>query len=139
MQRLTRERSSKAPVRHLSIHDLTFTFCKDMAYYQQEDRLEIQWSPPGLLGGVTVKRRVAGKWYEWRVPANGVVNQAMAADLLGVTRMSINNWVRAGKLKHLKIPGQPSAIPFAEIKRVKGLLQKQRRLRTPPGVRAEHP
>jgi hypothetical protein len=101
-----------------------------MANYQPEDRLEIQWSPPGLLGGVTVKRRVAGKWYEWRVPANGVVNQAMAADLLGVTRMSINNWVRTGKLKHLKIPGQPSAIPFAEVKRVKGLLQKQRRLRT---------
>ena len=33
---------------------------------------------------------------------------------------------------HLKIPGQPSAIPFAEIKRVKRLLQNQSRLRTPP-------
>ncbi len=109
-----------------------FTFCKEMAYYEAQDRLEIQWDPPGFLGGVTIRRRIAGKWYEWRVPANGLVNQAMAADLLGVTRMSVNNWVRAGKVKHLKIPGQPSAIPFAEIKRVKRLLQKQSRLRAPP-------
>jgi len=47
--------------------------------------------------------------------------------------MSVNNWVRAGKLKHLKIPGQPSAIPFAEIKRVKRTLQKQSRLRSTTG------
>ena len=103
-----------------------------MALDQSLDRIDIQWDPPGLFGGVTIRRRVAGKWYEWRVPANGIVNQAMAADLLGVTRMSVNNWVRTGKLKHLKIPGQPSAIPFAEIKRVKRVLQKQRRLRIPP-------
>jgi len=32
----------------------------------------------------------------------------------------------------LKIPGQPSAIPFAEIKRVKRLLQKESGLRPPP-------
>lgn len=106
-----------------------FTFCKDMALYKLEDRLEIQWDPPGFLGGVTIRRRIGGKWYEWRVPTNGVVNQAMAADLLGVTRMSVNNWVRAGKLKHLKIPGHPSAIPLTEVRHVKRLLQKQRRLR----------
>jgi hypothetical protein len=100
-----------------------------MAHYQSADRLEIQWDPPGFLGGVTIRRRIAGKWYEWRVPANGLVNQAMAADLLGVTRMSVNNWVRTGKLKHLKIPGHPSAIPLTEVKRVKRVLQKQRRLR----------
>ena len=117
----------------MPIHVARFTFCKDMGYYQSPDRIEIQWDPPGFLGGVTIRRRIAGKWYEWRVPANGLVNQAMAADLLGVTRMSVNNWVRAGKLKHLKIPGQPSAIPFAEIKRVKRLLQKQSRLRASPG------
>ena len=103
-----------------------------MAYLQSEDRIEIQWDPPGLFGGATIRRRFKGQWYEWRVPSNGLVNQAMAADLLGVTRMSVNNWVRAGKLKHLKIPGQPSAIPFAEVKRVKRLLQKQNRLRPPP-------
>jgi hypothetical protein len=100
-----------------------------MAYYQPLDRLEINWGPPGFFGGVTIRRRILGKWYEWRVPANGVVNQAMAADLLGVTRMSINNWVRAGKLKHLKIPGHPSAIPLSEVKRIKRVLQKQPRLR----------
>ncbi|MGH2660119.1 MAG: hypothetical protein ACRDHS_10760 [Actinomycetota bacterium] len=100
-----------------------------MAYYQPDDRLEIQWDPPGFFGGVTIRRRIAGKWYEWRVPANGLVNQAMAADLLGVTRMSVNSWVRAGKLKHLKIPGHPSAIPLTDVKRVKRVLQRQRQLR----------
>ncbi len=53
----------------------------------------------------------------------------MAADLLGVSRMTVNTWVRAGKLRHLKIRGQPSAIALSEVKRVKRLLQKQRRLR----------
>jgi excisionase family DNA binding protein len=100
-----------------------------MAYFRPPDRLEINWDPPGFFGGVTIRRRILGKWYEWRVPHNGVVNQAMAADLLGVTRMSVNNWVRAGKLKHLKIPGHPSAIPLSDVKRIKKELQRQPRLR----------
>src|SRR6266550_1402957 len=51
--------------------------------------------------------------------ANGSVNQTRAADLLGVTRMSVINWVRAGKVKRLKLPGHPSAVPLTEVKRVK--------------------
>ena len=105
-----------------------FIFCKLMAYPQPEDRLEIEWSPPGLSGGVIIRRRIEGELYEWRVPFNGLVSQAMAADLLSVTKMSVNNWVRDGKVKHVKIPGQPSAIPLSEVKRIKAVLQKQRRL-----------
>jgi hypothetical protein len=101
-----------------------------MAYIQSEDRLEVEWNPPGLSGGVVIRRRIAGHWYEWRVPYNGLVNHAMAADLLNVTKMSISNWTRGrgGTLKHVKIPGQPSAIPLSEIKRVRTILLKQRRL-----------
>lgn len=101
-----------------------------MAHIQPEDRLEIEWNPPGLFGGVVIRRRIAAKWYEWRVPFNGLVSQAMAADLLNVTKMSISNWTkgRGGTLRHVKIPGQPSAIPLSEVKRVRKILLKQRRL-----------
>jgi predicted site-specific integrase-resolvase len=53
----------------------------------------------------------------------------MAADLLGVTVMSVNNWVRAGKTKHIKIAGQPSAIPLSEVKRIRAVLAKEKQLR----------
>jgi Helix-turn-helix domain len=53
----------------------------------------------------------------------------MAADLLGVSVMSVNNWVRAKKLRHIKGAGQPSAIPLSEIKRVRKALAEERRLR----------
>lgn len=108
----------------------SFTFRKDMAYPQPEDRLEIEWSPPGLFGGVLIRRRIEGELYEWRVPFNGLVSHAMAADLLNVSKMSISNWSRGlgGRLRQVKIPGQPSAIPLSEVKRVKAILQKQRRL-----------
>jgi len=99
-----------------------------MTLVPHKDRLEIEWSPPGLFGGVVIRRRIAAKWYEWRVPFNGLVSQAMAADLLNVTKMSIHNWAKGGKLKYVKIPGQPSAIPFSEVKRIRMILQKQRRL-----------
>ncbi len=50
-----------------------------------EDRLEIQWDPPGFYGGVTIRRRVTGNRYKSPVLANSLANQAMAADPLGVT------------------------------------------------------
>lgn len=71
---------------------------------------------------------MAGQWYAELIPHNGLVTQARAAQLLGVSLMSVNNWVRAGKLKHIKVSGQPSVIPFAEVKRVKVILDKERRL-----------
>jgi hypothetical protein len=100
-----------------------------MAYVQPEDRFEIEWNPPGLSGGVVIRRRIAGEWFEWRVPHNGLVSQAMAADLLGVTKMTISNWTRGigGQLRQVKMPGHPSAIPLSEIKRVRKILLKQRR------------
>lgn len=60
--------------------DLPLT-CRVVAHQSPEDRLEIQWNPLGFYAGVTVRRRIAGNWYEWRVPANGFVNQAMATHL----------------------------------------------------------
>ena len=107
--------------------DTSFTFCKLMSL-QGEDRLEIEWDPPGLWGGVLMRRRIAGQWYEWRIPANGLIGQAMAADLLGVSKMSVNNWVRDKKIAEVKIPGHPSAIPLREVKRIKKVLATRRRL-----------
>lgn len=107
-----------------------------MAYAEAEDRREIEWSPPGLPGGVVIRRRIGGQWYEWRVPYNGLVNHAMTADLLNVTTMTISNWTRGrgGTLRSIKLPGHPSAIPLSEVKRVRKILLKQRRLGGgPPG------
>lgn len=89
---------------------------------------KIVWDRSGLTQGVTIERWLDGQWYAERIPHNGLVTQALAAELLGVSLMSVNNWVRAGKLKHIKVTGQPSVIPFAEVKRVKAVLDKERRL-----------
>src|SRR6266550_2313953 len=92
--------------------------------------LKIDWDRPGIFQGVTILRFIEGEWYAWKIPYNGLVSQAMAADLLSVSVTAINNWVRAGKMRHIKIAGQPSAVPLSEIKRIKKLLTPRGRLAT---------
>ena len=91
---------------------------------------EIVWDRAGLFQGVTIRRLIEGEWYAWKIPHNGLVSQAMTADLLGVSVTAVNNWVRAGKMKHIKIAGQPSVVPLPEIKRIKKLLTPRGRLAT---------
>ena len=98
-----------------------------MAYADPEPR--ITWDRPGLFQGVTIKREIGGRRYAERIPYNGLVSQAVAAQLLGVSLMSVNNWVRAKKIRHIKVTGQPSAIPLSEVKRVRVSLARERRLR----------
>lgn len=89
---------------------------------------EIYWdNPPGFRQGVTIVRWINGEEYHERIPHNGLVSQALAAKLLGVSLMSVNNWVRARKIRHIKVAGQPSAIPLAEVKRVMAAIDKERR------------
>lgn len=101
-----------------------------MAYAPTPPR--IKWDGTGPLHGVTIERELNGAWYAWRIPHNGLVSQAIAAELLGVSLMSVNNWVRARKIQQVKVPGQPSAIPLIEIKRVRKILAEERRLRGRP-------
>jgi hypothetical protein len=89
---------------------------------------EITWDRPGILQGVTIRRLIEGKWYAWKIPHNGLVSQAMAADLLGVSTTAVNNWINARKMRDLKIAGQPSAVPLSEVKRIKKLLTPRGRL-----------
>ena len=98
--------------------------------YAQPPKPVVEWDKgPSLFQGVTIKRQLEdGNWYAWRIPYNGVVSQAMAADILGVSVMTINNWVNAGDLKHIKARGQPSVIPLAEIKKVRKVLLEYGRL-----------
>ena len=100
-----------------------------MAFYQPPP--EIKWDSPGLFQGVTIKRLLGdGKWYAWRVPYNGVVTRQMAADILGVSIMTIGNWVKAGDLKEIKQPGPaPSLTTLYEIKKIKKVLDEYGRLR----------
>lgn len=103
-----------------------FIFPYNMAY--PDPAPVIEWDQPGLFQGVTVKRRIEGEWYAWRVPYNGLASQAMTADILGVSVMTVNNWVRGNKIKHVKVDGVPSAIPLSEVKRVRKILEAQGRL-----------
>ena len=98
-----------------------------MSYYQPPT---VTWDTGGKYQGVSITRQLEdGKKYVWRIPYNGVVTQAMAADILGVSLMAINNWVNSGLLRDIKQKGQPSDIPLREIKRVRKILLKHGRLR----------
>lgn len=97
-----------------------------MSYPSPE--FKILWDPPGWNQGVTIERVLNGTRYAERIPHNGLVSQSLAAQLLGVSLMSINNWARAKKLKHIKVAGQPSVIPFSEVKRIKKIREEQARL-----------
>ena len=81
----------------------------------------IEWDPPDFLQGVNIYKEIGGVEYGWRVPHNGLVPQALAADLLGVSIVTVNTWVRAGKMHQVKPPGQPSAIPLSVVKTFKRL------------------
>ncbi len=98
-----------------------------MAYADPEPR--ITWDRPGPFQGVTIEREIDGTVYAERIPWNGLISQALAARLLGVSLMSVNNWVRDKKVRHIKVAGQPSAIPLSEVKRVKKILARQKQLR----------
>lgn len=101
-----------------------------MSYYQPPDAI-VKWDKGGgPRQGVSITRQLEdGNQYVWRIPFNGVVTQAMAADVLGVSLMTINNWVNSGALMHIKPKGQPSVIPLGEIKRVRNILLEHGRLR----------
>lgn len=98
-----------------------------MAYAPPPAR--VKWDGMGPLHGVSIEREIDGEWYAWRIPYNGLVSQALAAELLGVSLMTVNNWVRAKKVRQVKVAGQPSAIPLSEIKRIRQILGQQKRLR----------
>jgi hypothetical protein len=98
-----------------------------MAYVDPQPR--ITWDRPGLFQGITIERYLEGQWYAERIPHNGLVSQALAAELLGVSLMSVNNWVRAKKVRHIKVAGQPSAIPLSEVKRIRAVIAKEKQLR----------
>ena len=98
-----------------------------MAYAPPNSK--IQWDRPGPFQSVTILRQLEGKWYAWKIPWNGAVTQAMAAEILGVSLMAVNNWVRSKAIKHIKVSGQPSLIPLSEIKRVRKVLAEYGRLR----------
>ena len=95
------------------------------------------WDRRRHLQGVTIQREIDGELYEWRIPWNGLVPQAMAADLLGVSTMAVNKWVRSGKMKDIKLPGESSVIPLREVRRIRELLAGGNRL--PPGCRGVTP
>jgi hypothetical protein len=96
-----------------------------MAYAQPA---RIKWDRPGQFLGVTIERSLEGEQYNERIPYNGLVSQALAAELLGVSLMSVNNWARSKKIRHIKVAGQPSVIPLGEVKRIRAILSREKQL-----------
>lgn len=95
--------------------------------YPSAPNPRVHWDAPGSQAGVTIERWIDGEWYAWRIPFNGAVTQAEAALILGVSLMSVNNWVRTGKIHELKNRG-PSLIPMFEINRVRAILEEEGRM-----------
>ena len=58
-----------------------------------------------------------------------VVALIIGIALCVVAVMTINNWVNAGDLNHIKARGQPSVIPLSEVKKVRKILLQYGRLR----------
>ena len=105
-----------------------------MAYPRPpEARLEWDKYPPGFFTGVSIYQEIEGEEYVWTIPHNGLVTQALAADLLGVSTMAVNNWVRSGWMRDVKVAGQPSVIPLSEVKTFLRLLEDGGG-RLPPGM-----
>ena len=71
---------------------------------------------PGPDQGITLIRQMHGRDWETWVPPDGALSQIETAAVLGVTLMSVNRYVNAGKLEDRKEQGI-SMIPLPEIKR----------------------
>ena len=106
------------------VYSKLYLYLKIMAYPPPE--AAIQWDPPGPWQGVTLLHVIEGERYAWKIPWNGLVSQALAAQLLGVSQMAINGWVRSRSMRNIKVAGQPSVIPLSEVKRIKKLLRGSR-------------
>lgn len=81
------------------------------------DLITVYWeNPPGPHQGVTLIRAHRGRKFETYIGPRSSVTQIEAAALLGVSLMTVNRYVRSGKLKdHQK--GGISMIRLREIKR----------------------
>jgi hypothetical protein len=89
---------------------------------------KVFWDRPGPFQGLTIRHPVEGQLYEWRIPWNGAVTQAMAADILEVSLATVNSWINTHALLALKAKGHPSVIPLREIKRIRKILLEYGRL-----------
>jgi len=82
------------------------------------DLITAYWeNPPGPRSGLRLSRVINGREYEARVRWNESLTQIEAAAVLGTTLMSVNRWVRSGKLEDHKVRGK-SMIRLSEIKRI---------------------
>jgi excisionase family DNA binding protein len=73
-------------------------------------------NPPDPREGITLHKQVRGRWYWHRLDEGDQLSQAEAAAFLRVSRMQVNRWVRAGKLREKKILGT-SRIAVRELLR----------------------
>ena len=82
------------------------------------DLIKSYWeNPPGPRTGLYLHRTINGREYQARVPWNESLTQIETAAVLGTTLMTVNRWVRSGKLRDHRVRGK-SMIRLPEIKRI---------------------
>ncbi len=86
------------------------------------EKLEYTWyaGNPGPFEGIIVIRtdRFGQRW-ELRLQRGSFVTIRVAAGLLGVTPMTVSNWLRSGQIKHGRAMGKgATVIPLNEVERV---------------------
>ena len=81
------------------------------------DLITVYWeNPPGPDQGLILVREIRGREYETYIVPDDSLTQSEAAAVLGVSLMTVNRYVRSGKLRDDKGEGI-SMIPLREIKR----------------------
>lgn len=83
--------------------------------FPRESRIYLP-NPPDPKNGMTLQKLVRGRWYWHRLEETDQLSQAEAAAFLRKSRMQVNRWVRAGKLRDKKILGT-SRITVRELMR----------------------
>ncbi len=81
------------------------------------DLITVYWeNPPGPDQGLILVREIRGREYETYIVPDDSLTQIEVAAVLGVSLMTVNRYVRSGKLRDDKREGI-SMIPLREIKR----------------------
>ena len=85
------------------------------------EQLEYIWysgSPGHFKGVIVVKTDRFGQRWQLQIGRGSFVTVRVAAGMLGVTPMTVTNWVRAGQFPNAKTKNRATVVPFHDIERI---------------------
>ena len=74
--------------------------------------------PDPFTGIIVIKTDRFGQKWELKIHRDSVVTIRVAAGLLGVTAMTVTNWISAGVFPRAKRKNQVMVIPVREVERI---------------------